>query len=73
MTNDITANLRYNLKTLRKSRNITQEEIANFLQVDRSTYSYYEIGKTIPKIYTIKKIADFYNISLDSLLFNKVS
>lgn len=73
MIQDIRVNLRYNIKQLRKSNHLTQVEVAQYLKIDRSTYAYYEIGKTVPTIYTIQKIADFYEVPFDSLLFEIVS
>lgn len=61
------------MKHIRKSRNITQDDIANYLKIDRSTYAYYETGKTVPSIYTIQKIADFYGVTISDLLFDEIS
>ena len=36
------------LKKLRKNCGYTQKEVAKELGVDRSTYAYYETGKTTP-------------------------
>ncbi len=56
------------LKELRKKRNMTQIQVANFLNIPLTTYSSYEINKSIPNIYTLIKLADFYNVSLDELV-----
>ena len=56
------------LKELRLSAGYTQQEIADILQIDRSTYAYYEAGKTEPNIPKLKKIANMYGISLDDLI-----
>ena len=55
------------LKELRKQKNLTQTEIAKILQITQRTYAGYELGQTEPTIDTLKKIADFYNVSLDYL------
>ncbi|MEE1154924.1 MAG: helix-turn-helix transcriptional regulator [Acutalibacteraceae bacterium] len=49
-----------NIKCLRKAYNLSQQNIADELIVDRSTYTYYEIGKTEPSIGTITKIISIY-------------
>ena len=56
------------LKELRLSAGYTQQEIADILKIDRSTYAYYEAGKTEPNILKLKKIANLYGISSDDLL-----
>lgn len=38
------------LRELRIKSGYTQSQIAKILNIDRSTYSYYEIGKTTPDI-----------------------
>lgn len=55
------------LKELRQSKNLTQQKIARLLCVDRSTYSYYETGKTQPSLQTLLQLSDFYDVSLDYL------
>ena len=56
------------LKMLRELNNLTQRQVAEILNIDRSTYSYYELGKTRPDIYMITKLARVYNVSTDYLL-----
>lgn len=56
------------LKFLRKTNKITQQKIAEALQIARSTYAQYESGRFEPDIHVIRKIALFYNISIDFLL-----
>lgn len=47
---------------------MTQQQVADFLNVNRSTYSYYENGKAEPSITVLIKMADLFNVTLDSLL-----
>ena len=56
------------LKRIRNTAGYTQQNIADLLGVDRSTYSYYETGKTEPNIRQLKKIARLYNLRLDDLV-----
>jgi len=34
------------IRNLRKERGLTQRQVADYLQIDRSTYAYYESGRT---------------------------
>ena len=46
----------------------TQQMVANTLKVDRSTYSYYETGKSNPSLKTILILKKLLNIPYDELL-----
>ena len=61
------------LKELRTERNITQKEIADFLECSPNVYSRYEIGARNPSYEILIKIADFYNVSTDYLLGHTVA
>ena len=60
-----------NLKQLRKSEKLTQEQLAKILNVAKTTYCGYELGTSEPTIETLIKLADFYNVSLDYLVDRK--
>ena len=47
---------------------MTQDEVAVFLGVSRSGYTYYETGKSEPSIDTLKKLATIYDITVDEIL-----
>lgn len=51
-----------NLRLFRKENGYTQEEVAKALGMVRSTYTYYETGKTYPDIYAIYRLAKLYRI-----------
>lgn len=57
-----------NLKVLRKRNKISQEELSKSLDLTRSTYSGYENAAAEPSLETLIKIADFYGLSLDTLM-----
>lgn len=57
-----------NLKKLRYQCGLTQKQVADLLAVDRSTYTYYETGRTRPDVGMIVKIAKVYKVSCDELL-----
>ncbi|WP_290123189.1 helix-turn-helix domain-containing protein [Apilactobacillus ozensis] len=51
-------------------KNLTQEQLANNLQVSRSTISSWETGRSYPDLEMIVRICDFFNVSLDYILRN---
>lgn len=53
------------LKTLRKGRKLTQQELADRLGVTRATISNYEVGRRSPHLSELKRFADFYGVGLD--------
>lgn len=52
------------LKCIRTHRGVCQQEIADYLEVHRSTYAYYEVAKTTPCIFTLIKLSYFYDIDI---------
>ena len=66
--NEITYNKIMKLKQLREENNISQSEIAIFLNIKQNTYSQYETGKRQIPIDTLIKIAKFYKVSTDYIL-----
>jgi len=56
------------IRKLRLERNLTQKQVADHLQLDRSTYTYYESGRTQINIDIIIKLAHFYNVSYATLI-----
>jgi len=56
------------IKKLRTRRNLQQKDLISYLKIAKSTYSQYESGDRVPSIDIIKKLAEFYNVSLDYLL-----
>lgn len=56
------------LQRLRRFNRLRQHEVSEALGVERSTYAYYEIGKTRPEYETLLKISQLYDVSLQFLL-----
>lgn len=56
------------LRELRKSRGLTQEELAEALFVSRTAISKWELGKGYPGIDSLKEISNFFSVSIDDLL-----
>lgn len=57
-----------NLKKLREECKLTQEELANHLGLKRYNISDWEQERTQPDIESIKKLANYFNVSIDYLL-----
>ncbi len=56
------------LKNLRKEKDLTQSEVADYLYVSSKTISRWENGDGMPDINVLTNIADFYGITVDELL-----
>ncbi len=56
------------IRNLRVDNGLTQEKIAQYLNVKQNTYSQYEIGTLNYPVDIIIKLALFYNTSVDNLL-----
>lgn len=56
------------LQELRKSRNLTQEQLAEALYVSRTAVSKWESGRGYPSIDSLKAIAKFFSTTVDELL-----
>ncbi|MBQ7411604.1 MAG: helix-turn-helix transcriptional regulator, partial [Clostridia bacterium] len=56
------------IRDLRKSKNMTQEDLAECLNVTISAVSQWEIGKTMPDITMIPIICNVFDVSSDKLL-----
>ncbi len=56
------------LKEIRKSKGISQLKMAIDLNTSQNTISRYETGVREPGINELKKIDDYFNISIDYLL-----
>jgi len=56
------------LQELRKSRSMTQEELAESLFVSRAAISKWESGRGYPSIDSLKEISRFFSITIDDLI-----
>lgn len=56
------------IRDLREDRDLTQQQMANFLNITQATYSRYESGDLdIPSTVLIK-LSKYYSVSIDYLL-----
>ena len=56
------------LQKLRKSKGLTQEELAEALFVSRTAVSKWESGRGYPSIDSLKEISRFFSVSVDELI-----
>lgn len=56
------------LKQLRTEYNLTQEDIAKILKIERGTYSQYELEYITIPIKHLNSISSYFNVSIDYLL-----
>jgi len=75
-------NIGNNIKQIRELKNLTQEYVANEIDVSQSTYARIESGTLIPKVDRLQRIANVLEVDLSTLLsttnifnfsFNKTS
>lgn len=57
-----------NLKKLRKSKGLTQEELAKYIGISQNSYSYWENDKVKIDNASILKLADYFGVSVDYIL-----
>lgn len=56
-----------NIKRFREERNLSQTQLAEKLWIHRTSLAGYEIGKRLPDIFMLCKMADIFDVSLDAL------
>ena len=59
------------IKLYRENRKMTQNDLADILEVSAGTVSKYESGALEPSIESIKRLAELFEISIDELLNDK--
>jgi transcriptional regulator with XRE-family HTH domain len=60
------------LKELRKKFGVSQEELAQYLNVGRTAIANYESGFTMPSVEVIDKLASYFGVSTDYLLCREI-
>lgn len=62
------ATIANNLKYLRKKKKLTQQQFADEMGIKRASVGAYEESRADPKYELLKKIADFYELTMDELV-----
>lgn len=57
------------LKNLREDHDLTQKQLSKFLNVSQVAYSYYELNRRNIPIEILDKLADYYDTSIDYLVY----
>ncbi len=60
--------LRLNIKYLRKVRNLTQDQLADKIGVNRAMIGSYEEGRAVPKLPALQILSHYFSVSIDSLV-----
>ena len=61
--------MRTRIKSLREDNDLTQNELSKYLNISQVAYSYYELGRRNIPLELLSKLADYYNTSIDYLLY----
>ena len=56
------------LRELRENYDLSQSQVAAALNIDRSTYSNYELDKTRPSLESLVKLSHIFNVPRDTFL-----
>lgn len=62
-------NFSTNLETIRKSKKISQEELAELIGVSRQAIYIWEADICLPNLNKIEKLLEVLNVSIEKLLF----
>lgn len=57
------------LRSLREDNDLTQKQLSEFLNITQVAYSYYELDRRSIPLELLSKLADYYETSIDYLLF----
>ena len=57
-----------NLKSLREQKGVSQQTVADYLEITRQAYSNYETGKREADYETLLKLGEFFGVPIDYLL-----
>ena len=59
------------LKKIRKEKNLNQLKVALDLNISREALSHYENGKRSPDIAMLRRLSDYFGVSIDFLINGK--
>lgn len=61
-------NFSSNISRLRHEKNITQEQLADFIGITKASVSKWETGQSLPDVLLLPKLAVFFDVTIDELL-----
>lgn len=56
------------LRKLRIAKGVSQQSVADYLEITRQAYSNYENGNRAPDTETLLKLAEYFEVTVDTLL-----
>lgn len=56
------------LRVIRKKKKYSQLKVASDLNISREALSYYETGKRNPDLQMLRKLSEYFNVSIDFLV-----
>ncbi len=59
------------LKIIRRQKKISQLKVALDLAISREALSYYENGKRSPDLQMLRRLSEYFNVSIDFLINGK--
>jgi len=62
-----------NIKHLRKIRNLTQDQLADKIGVNRAMIGSYEESRAVPKLHVLRILSHYFNVSIDKLVNTDLS
>lgn len=68
---EIKNNFSQNLIKLRKSKNLTQAQLAEKLNYSDKAISKWEVGSVLPDVETLSHIADYFELTVNDLIYKK--
>ena len=57
-----------NFRNARTQANLTQQQVADVLKLDRTAIAHYEMGDSTPSLKNISKICKLFNVSVEELI-----
>ena len=57
------------IRSLREDKDLSQVEVSRILNISQVAYSYYELNKRTIPLELLCQLADFYNTSVDYILY----
>ena len=57
-----------NIRVLRKKNGLLQKDLADQLNITRQALSNYEVGKRIPDIFELIRMAEIFKVSVDEII-----
>jgi DNA-binding XRE family transcriptional regulator len=64
----MTPQIRWNIKALRARKDLTQRDLAKALNLKLKTIQAYEAGRAYPRIETLCKLSDYFQVPIDDII-----